>query len=188
MAMAPTLGLPKEVRACLFDLDGVLTETAKIHAVAWKEMFDALLKTRAKKTGEPFVAFDKKASDGETHPCRARGRRHDRGCVRLLLSGAARSPSVRRPGGSKFLRHRHRAALNNHSSEAAHPPRRTLTWPTSRRGARRAVMMRHAAPTRPFEIQPLRWRPIAPLRFPRISISKISGGAASPLRILNQPG
>ena len=69
--MAPTLGLPKGVRACLFDLDGVLTETAKIHAAAWKEMFDAYLKTRAKKSGEPFVAFDKQADydtyvDGKT--------------------------------------------------------------------------------------------------------------------------
>jgi beta-phosphoglucomutase-like phosphatase (HAD superfamily) len=34
------LGLPDGVRACLFDLDGVLTQTAKVHAAAWKEMFD----------------------------------------------------------------------------------------------------------------------------------------------------
>lgn len=50
------LGLPTNVRACLFDLDGVLTETAKVHAAAWKEMFDAYLKTRADNSGEPFVA------------------------------------------------------------------------------------------------------------------------------------
>jgi beta-phosphoglucomutase family hydrolase len=37
------LGLPDGVRACLFDLDGVLTETAEIHAAAWKEMFDEFL-------------------------------------------------------------------------------------------------------------------------------------------------
>ena len=36
-----TLGLPDGIKACLFDLDGVLTQTAKVHAVAWKEMFDA---------------------------------------------------------------------------------------------------------------------------------------------------
>ena len=53
-----SLGLPEQVRACLFDLDGVLTETAKVHAAAWKEMFDAFLKARADKGGEPFVAFD----------------------------------------------------------------------------------------------------------------------------------
>ena len=38
------LGLPDGVEACLFDLDGVLTETAGIHAAAWKEMFDAFLR------------------------------------------------------------------------------------------------------------------------------------------------
>ncbi len=52
------LGLPGHIRACLFDLDGVLTETAKVHAAAWKEMFDTFLQARADKTGEPFVAFD----------------------------------------------------------------------------------------------------------------------------------
>ena len=34
------LGLPVGVRACLFDLDGVLTQTAKVHAAAWEEMLD----------------------------------------------------------------------------------------------------------------------------------------------------
>jgi beta-phosphoglucomutase family hydrolase len=52
------LGLPERVQACLFDLDGVLTQTAKVHAAAWKEMFDAYLRTRARKSGGPFVAFD----------------------------------------------------------------------------------------------------------------------------------
>jgi beta-phosphoglucomutase family hydrolase len=52
------LGLPNSIRACLFDLDGVLTQTAKVHATAWEEMFDAFLATRAKRTGEPFVPFD----------------------------------------------------------------------------------------------------------------------------------
>ena len=52
------LGLPDSIRACLFDLDGVLTQTAKVHAAAWKEMFDAFLEARAARTGEPFVPFD----------------------------------------------------------------------------------------------------------------------------------
>jgi beta-phosphoglucomutase family hydrolase len=38
------LALPPEITACLFDLDGVLTDTAAIHARAWKEMFDAFLR------------------------------------------------------------------------------------------------------------------------------------------------
>jgi beta-phosphoglucomutase family hydrolase len=55
------LGLPERVTACLFDLDGVLTETATIHAAAWKEMFDDYLRQRAARTGEPFVPFDEVA-------------------------------------------------------------------------------------------------------------------------------
>jgi beta-phosphoglucomutase family hydrolase len=52
------LGLPHAIRACLFDLDGVLTKTAKVHAAAWKQMFDAYLQERASRTGDPFVPFD----------------------------------------------------------------------------------------------------------------------------------
>ena len=52
------LGLPDSIRGCLFDLDGVLTKTAKVHAAAWKEMFDGFLSERARRTGQPFVPFD----------------------------------------------------------------------------------------------------------------------------------
>jgi beta-phosphoglucomutase family hydrolase len=52
------LGLPHAIRACLFDLDGVLTPTAKLHAAAWKQMFDDFLRKWAERTGEPFVPFD----------------------------------------------------------------------------------------------------------------------------------
>jgi beta-phosphoglucomutase family hydrolase len=52
------LGLPDGIQACLFDLDGVLTQTAKVHAAAWKQMFDDYLRGRAERTGETFVAFD----------------------------------------------------------------------------------------------------------------------------------
>ena len=44
--------------ACLFDLDGVLTQTAKVHAAAWKQTFDDYLRRRATKLGEPLQAFD----------------------------------------------------------------------------------------------------------------------------------
>jgi beta-phosphoglucomutase family hydrolase len=37
------LGLPSEIRACLFDLDGVLTQTASVHRAAWGETFDPVL-------------------------------------------------------------------------------------------------------------------------------------------------
>jgi beta-phosphoglucomutase family hydrolase len=52
------LGLPPQVRACLFDLDGVLTDTASVHRRAWKTMFDAYLQQRAQRFNVPFVPFD----------------------------------------------------------------------------------------------------------------------------------
>ena len=58
------LGLPDATRACLFDLDGVLTDTASVHAAAWKQMFDDYLRARSARTGEPFVPFDAKKDYG----------------------------------------------------------------------------------------------------------------------------
>jgi len=51
------LGLPDEVTACLFDLDGVLTDTAAVHAAAWAQTFDAYLASRAEQGREAFVPF-----------------------------------------------------------------------------------------------------------------------------------
>jgi beta-phosphoglucomutase family hydrolase len=45
----PPLGLPDGIDALLFDMDGVLTQTAKIHAQAWKEMFDEFLERRGER-------------------------------------------------------------------------------------------------------------------------------------------
>lgn len=44
--------------AVLFDMDGVLTATAEVHAQAWKEMFDEFLKDREQRLGEPFRPFE----------------------------------------------------------------------------------------------------------------------------------
>jgi beta-phosphoglucomutase family hydrolase len=52
------LGLPDDVTACLFDLDGVLTQTAKVHDRAWKQTFDDYLRERAQRTGAEFKEFD----------------------------------------------------------------------------------------------------------------------------------
>jgi beta-phosphoglucomutase family hydrolase len=48
------LGLPDSIRACLFDMDGVLTDTASVHAEAWKRMFDEYLRERLGPNAEPF--------------------------------------------------------------------------------------------------------------------------------------
>jgi len=44
--------------AVLFDLDGVLTATAKVHAACWKKTFDDFLRAHADSSSEPFVPFD----------------------------------------------------------------------------------------------------------------------------------
>ncbi len=46
--------------AVVFDLDGVITKTAKTHSAAWKKMFDDYLKKREKEHGEPFKEFTQK--------------------------------------------------------------------------------------------------------------------------------
>src|SRR5215469_3105795 len=44
--------------AVLFDLDGVITDTANMHAACWKQMFDEYLQKRATETGEQFCPFE----------------------------------------------------------------------------------------------------------------------------------
>jgi beta-phosphoglucomutase family hydrolase len=72
-ARPDVLGLPEGVTAGLFDLDGVLTDTAAAHDKAWKEMFDVFLRAWAERTGEPFRPFDPVADyaayvDGKPRP------------------------------------------------------------------------------------------------------------------------
>jgi beta-phosphoglucomutase family hydrolase len=59
------LGLPADIHALLFDLDGVLTQTAKVHAAAWKQTFDQFLRKKADEAGTEFVPFDKVADYDE---------------------------------------------------------------------------------------------------------------------------
>ena len=60
-SMTPSMlapAVPDGIAACLFDLDGVLTQTAALHAEAWKEMFDAFLLQRADQLDEDFRPFE----------------------------------------------------------------------------------------------------------------------------------
>src|ERR671915_454769 len=81
------LKLPPGITACLFDLDGVLTQTAKLHAAAWKEMFDEFLRERAEETGEELVPFDSTDYDKYVD-----GRPRTQRCSRTRWPGS-------RPGG-----------------------------------------------------------------------------------------
>jgi beta-phosphoglucomutase-like phosphatase (HAD superfamily) len=53
------LGLPPETQACIFDLDGVLTDSGVLHATAWADALDPLLLDVAHSTGRAFVPFDR---------------------------------------------------------------------------------------------------------------------------------
>jgi beta-phosphoglucomutase-like phosphatase (HAD superfamily) len=53
------LGLPSEVIACVYDLDGVLTASSTVHAAAWTETLDAFLLERAERSRRPFIPFDR---------------------------------------------------------------------------------------------------------------------------------
>ncbi len=124
------LGLPDDVRACLFDLDGVLTSTAKVHAAAWKAMFDGYLRERAARTGEPFRPFevdpdyvtyvDGKPRDDGTRDflasrgitlsdddVRELGRRKNEIVLRLIREGGVQAY----PGSVEYLRRAQEAGL-----------------------------------------------------------------------------
>ncbi|MEO5875487.1 MAG: beta-phosphoglucomutase family hydrolase [Streptosporangiaceae bacterium] len=60
------LGLPDDTRACLFDLDGVLTDTAAVHAAAWKQMFDGFLAGQGTFEDEDYTTYvdGKRREDG----------------------------------------------------------------------------------------------------------------------------
>lgn len=85
------LGLPENVTACLFDLDGVLTDTASVHTKAWTAMFDDYLRARAARTGAAFIPFD----PGADYRTYIDGKRRDDG-VRSFL----RSRDIELPDGA----------------------------------------------------------------------------------------
>src|ERR687889_814273 len=95
------LGLPDGVTALLFDLDGVLTDTASVHQKAWKEMFDDYLRERDGDAFEEFTSSDyeryvdgKPRYDGVRSFLEARGIEHDEALVRRL--GDTKNAAVQR--------------------------------------------------------------------------------------------
>ncbi|MGH3381115.1 MAG: beta-phosphoglucomutase family hydrolase [Actinoallomurus sp.] len=86
------LGLPDAARACLFDMDGVLTRTATVHAAAWKQMFDEFLRER---DGDGFTPFDPVADYDEY----VDGKRREDGTRSFL-----RSRGIELPEGSHGVR------------------------------------------------------------------------------------
>ncbi len=85
--LMPVLDL-KKVDAVLFDLDGVLTATSRIHSACWKRMFDQFLQTYYENRGEPFRAFD---VEGDYKPY-VDGKLRDEGVNSFLLSRSIEIP------------------------------------------------------------------------------------------------
>jgi HAD superfamily hydrolase (TIGR01509 family) len=85
------------LRAILFDVDGVVTQTASVHAAAWKEMFDAFLATRALATGEVVTPFEVDDYlhyvDGRARPDGVDGFLESRG-IHLELGTPADDPTL----------------------------------------------------------------------------------------------
>jgi beta-phosphoglucomutase family hydrolase len=96
------LGLPTGVRAGLFDLDGVLTQTATVHAAAWKQMFDEYLRARAARAGDEPTPFDPVADYGEY----VDGKPRDDGVRSFLASRGIELPegSADDPAGTESVR------------------------------------------------------------------------------------
>jgi beta-phosphoglucomutase-like phosphatase (HAD superfamily) len=88
------LGLPAAARACLFDLEGVLTDSGKLHAWAWGEVFDDVLLRLSEKTGRQFIPFDRIADYRDY----VDGRSRLEGVHAFLDSRGIRLPEGR-PGG-----------------------------------------------------------------------------------------
>jgi beta-phosphoglucomutase-like phosphatase (HAD superfamily) len=88
------LGLPDDVRACLFDVEGVLTDSAALHSWAWGEVFDDLLLRVAAKTGWHFIPFDRVADYREY----VDGRSRLEGVHAFLDSRGIRLPEGRADG------------------------------------------------------------------------------------------
>ena len=91
------LGLPDNARACLFDVEGVLTDSAALHAWAWGEVFDDLLVRVAAKTGWQFIPFDRVADYREY----VDGRSRLEGVHAFLDSRGIRLPEGRADGAAE---------------------------------------------------------------------------------------
>ena len=139
------LGLPDRVTTCLFDLDGVLTDTASVHSAAWKEMFDDFLRARAPPPVRPLRAVRPGA---RLRAVRRRQAALGR-CARL-----PRQPGHRPPGGDARTTRRTAATVQRagqpqeRGAAAPHPTGGVEVYEGSRRyleaaeraGLRRAVV------------------------------------------------
>ena len=114
------LGLPDDITACLFDLDGVLTKTAEVHARAWKQIFDGFLEKRGEKPFDLAHDYDEYV-DGKPRLDGVRDFLASRGIE--LPEGSPDDPPGRRDGRRAGQR-QERAGPAPHPRAAASRPTR----------------------------------------------------------------
>jgi beta-phosphoglucomutase family hydrolase len=87
--------------AAIFDMDGVITETATVHSLAWKRMFDEYLRRRERKHGEPFREF----SHGDDYRAYVDGKPRYNGVAAFLASRGIELPpgSPEDPAGRETI-------------------------------------------------------------------------------------
>ncbi len=147
------LGLPDGVTACLFDMDGVVTKTAVVHAAAWKQMFDEFLRSQPGQAPFDSVKDYDEYVDGkprlegtesflesrhinlpDRRPVRQAGRAHRVGPLQPEERAGARGAEARRGRGLPRLETVHRRRPQRRASR----PRSSPPAPTPRRCSRRA--------------------------------------------------
>lgn len=137
--------------AVVLDLDGVVVGTAGVHAAAWKELFDDLLRRRAAASGEPFRPFDAEADY----------RRHVDGMPRLEgVRAFLASRGVRLPEGS-----------------ADDPPGRDTVWDL---GERKNGLFRARLATAGVEVFPVTVEVIRALRRAGLRTALVSSSRNAP--------
>jgi beta-phosphoglucomutase-like phosphatase (HAD superfamily) len=153
------LGLPSTAQACLFDLDGVLTDSDALHARAWSEVFDDLLLRLAERTGWQFVPFDRDA-DYRTY---LDGRARLEGVHAFLASRGIRLPEGRPEdtahidSAQGLARHKSAALerlLHEHGVTALEGVRRYLVA-AGHAGVKRAVVSASASTREILEVAAL---------------------------------
>ncbi len=116
------LGLRDGITALLFDLDGVLTKTAEVHAAAWKEMFDGVLAEHADDPGVDGRPFDPK---GDYHRYVDGKPRYDG--VRDFLASRGIHPPEGSPDDGRSRRRSAASAIARTTPSSGSSPRRAST-------------------------------------------------------------
>lgn len=161
------LGVPEPTRACIFDLEGVLTDSGALHAAAWAEVLDPLLLELSQATGWHFIPFDRAAD----YAAYIEGRPRGEGIELFLRSRGIQLPHELLRG----LAHRKSEAVGRRLRERganALPGARPYLEAAGRAHVRRAVV---SSSTRTLPI--LELAGLASLVEARVDAEQIASGA-----------